>query len=101
MKMNIYYVQIIEALKISIFENNEIFNKIIPMFRDQVQGSKEELSKKKDKNILDYISKNDNFEEFLSKQDEDYKEPNVEFTVYENGEFSNKILTNNDKVLKK
>lgn len=97
----IYYVQIIEALKISIFENNEIFNQIIPMFRAQVQGSKEELRKNYDESVLDYILENDNFEEFLTKQDENYEESNSEFIIYENGEFSSKILTNHDKVLKK
>ena len=61
----IYYEKVINALNIAIFECSPIAERIIPLFRQKIKGSKEELIKEYDEEILDYILTHDDFEAWI------------------------------------
>lgn len=100
----IYFNQIVNAMNIAIYQDNEIYKEIIPLFKNEDSSSKEELAKKYDERILDYIVANDNLDNFLrhyeTTEEESEKEP-TEYVVYENGEFSIQTFCQNQKVYKK
>ena len=100
----IYFNQIKNAMNIAIYQGNEIYKQIIPLFRNEGSSSKEELAKKYDERILDYILTNDNFDKFLREyentEEELEKEP-TEYVVYENGEFSIQTFYQKQKQYKK
>lgn len=93
----IYYENIVNALNIAIYESCAIAERIIPLFRRKVHGSKEELLKEYDEVVLDYILTHDDFHEWIEPQE---KDP-TEYIVFEDGEYSKKTLLTNNKVLDK
>lgn len=65
----ITYDNIVNALNIAMFEDNEIVKDILPLFKNREQGFYDELSKKYDDSVLKYIMNNRSFGRYLSKID--------------------------------
>lgn len=78
----IAYEDITNALNIAIFENNEIYNEIIPLFRNREQDYYDELSKKYSEDVLNFVINNRNFGRYLSKEDGEH-ETKVQMYAYE------------------
>lgn len=91
----IYYKDVINAYNIASFENNKIMHLLLCMLRERVEGNTLNLSKKYGKDAVDYISNNKDFNVYLEKLDGTYK--TKEYIVYEDGEFSKKVLKTNQK----
>lgn len=83
------YEKVVNAFNIAMFEENPIAPHIRPLFQGQVSGTVEQLSLMYPKELLTYILENPSFEAYLRKFNGEYEEPTV-YTVYENGEFSQK-----------
>ena len=90
------YEKVVNALNVALYENNKISEKIMPLFQERVNGSKKELIKQYEEEVIDYILTHDNFYEWINR---DEKEP-VEYIVFENGEYCKKKLSTG-KVLEK
>lgn len=84
------YNKVINAFNIATFEKNPISDAILFLFRGQVKGKKEELTKLYGKEVIEYILENDDFEKYLKKVNGEYT-PN-EYLVYENQKFVKKVL---------
>jgi len=93
----IYYEKVVNALNIAIFEDNEIAKKIIPLFKNQVNGDKYDLLKEHDEEVLDYILNCDNFYEKIEGKEKELEE----YIVFENGEYKKIVLSTGKKVLEK
>ena len=94
----ITYKKVINAFNVSAFEGNEMSDKILVLFREQASGSKEDLMKKYDEDVLDYILKHDSFYG-LARTEE--KTSPKEYVVYEDGKCAKRTLSTENKVLKK
>ncbi len=94
----ITYKKVVNAYNIAVFkEDNHMANKILPLFKERVSGSIEELSKIYSSDILLNILENENFEEYLKMLDgkkdktvENKKEK--EYVIYENGGYTKRKL---------
>lgn len=67
----ISYEKIVNAFNVAVYEDNaKMSNKIMPLFKGMVSGDKKELLEQEQakENVLDYILINDNFYEYLEKQ---------------------------------
>lgn len=91
-----YYEDVIDALNIAIFENNPIFKQIIPLFQNQIEGCKDKLSRIYGSEVIEYISKNNDFDVYLKQVNNKYK-PN-QYLVYENGVLNKKEIIDNSKI---
>jgi len=91
------YKKVQNALNIAIFECSPIAERIIPLFRQKINGSKEELKNEYEEELLDYILTHDDFDAWVSEEE---KEP-TEYFVYEDGEYSKKVLSTGKKVYEK
>lgn len=80
--LNITHEKIRDALNIAMFEGNEIFNLIFPLFKNLESGRFNELQEKYDKDVLNYILKRNNFKLYIDKLTEKYK--GKEELVYDN-----------------
>lgn len=92
----VYYEKVVNALNIALYENNDIADKIMPLFQTRLTGSKKELIKQYEEEVIDYILTHDNFYEWINKDERE----SVEYIVFENGEYSKKKLSTG-KVLEK
>lgn len=72
------------ALCISIYEKNPISNEIISLFRNQVCGNKNVLSKEYNEDVINYILSNDDFNYYVKNLKGKYN-PKF-YVIYENGE---------------
>lgn len=96
----ISYNKVINALNIALFRDDyKMTNKIMPLFKDQIYGTKEDLQLLYPENVLDYILENDDFSTYLEKENDTYKEQPC--VVYENGKFTTKLLNNSRQKVKK
>lgn len=91
------YKKVQNALNIAIFECSPIAERIIPLFRQKINGSKEELIKEYDEDVLGYILTHDDFESWISNEEKEAEE----YVVFEDGEYSKKVLSTGKKVLEK
>ncbi len=105
----IHYSDIVNALNIALFDGEDkTSNKIFPLFKERIFGSKKELLKKFPEWVLDYILENKDFEKHLKKIDsikelgseEPIQEENA-YVVYEDGEWSIKNLEEEYKRISK
>lgn len=83
----ITFNKVTNAMNIAIMEENiKMSNKIMPLFKRQVEGKKDEF---KDENptVINYILNNPSLEDFLGINDD------KEFLVYEDGTFDKRKLT--------
>lgn len=63
-------------------ENDKITNKIRPLFKERISGTKEEISlSKHDEYVLDYILQHPNFDEYKDDQERE----DEEYMIYEDG----------------
>ena len=96
--MLITYEKVINAFNIAAFEGNDMTDKILVLFREQACGSKKDLMKKYDENVLDYILEHDSF--YGLARTETKINPQ-EYLVYEDGKCIKRTLSTEKKVLKK
>lgn len=66
----ITYNDIVNALNIAMFEDNEIVSKILPLFKNREHDFIDELAKTYSQDVLDYIVNNKDFGDYLSKIDD-------------------------------
>ena len=79
------YKEIVNALNIAIFtSNNKMANKISPLFKKQISADIKQVEALTSKTTVEYIKKNNDFEEFLSKVNGTYEQ--TKYIVYENDE---------------
>ncbi len=100
---DVTYKKVVDALSVATFEdNNKMFNKILPLFKNRISGRKEELADVCDLKVLNYILENGNFEEFLNRHD-GIEELPKKYVVYEDGKyfFSDLIKENSYEKVKK
>lgn len=65
----ITYHNIVSAYNIAVFtDNSKMANKLLPLFRQDIYGSKEELLKVINPTIIEYIEEHNNFYEFLENE---------------------------------
>lgn len=93
------YDKVVNALNIAIFEENPIAKSILPLFKNQVSGKKDELVEQYNKEVIEYILENEDFNYYIENINGTYKPE--EYIVYENGEFTKKILLTEPKKFKK
>jgi len=93
----IFQEDVKNALLISLYEHDTIYEKIIDLFRAQVGGYKAVLLEQYDESVLDYILTHRDFESWINKEEIKPKE----YVVFENGEFSRRVLSTGKKVLEK
>lgn len=91
----VYYNDVINSYNIASFERNSVMHLLLCMLRERVEGYTFNLSKKFGSDVINYISNNKNFNVYLEKLDGKYKPK--EYIVYEDGEFSKKVLKTNQK----
>lgn len=89
------YNKIINAFNIAIFENNPIVKSILPLFKNQISGKKDELIGTYSSEVIEYILNNDDFNYYIERLNRTYQPK--EYIVYENGEFTKRILLNDVK----
>lgn len=92
------YKKVVNAFNIAAFQADAISAEIYPLFCGQIQGNKEELIEQYDEKVLDYILENPSFDIYLEKKNGTYKD--VIYTVYEDGEYSQKKLSKNKNLSK-
>lgn len=86
------YDKIVNAYDVATFEDNtKMANKILPLFKGRVSGSRDELGDVCSLVVLDYILDNGDFKEYLRKKDGEYR--NREYYVYEDGRYSRRFLS--------
>lgn len=89
----IHYSDVVSALNIALFnEEDKTSNKIFPLFKEQISGSKKELLKKFPEWVLNYILENNDFDAYLAKRNQEKPIPTKSFVVYEEGEWTIKNL---------
>lgn len=99
MDLYISYEKVVNALNIAMFENDcKISNKILPLFKEQISGIKDELETYCSRNVIEYILKNNDFKTYIEKYNGEYKPD--EYIVYEEGEIFRKDLVNSKNKLK-
>lgn len=87
------YDKVVSAYNVATFEDNaKMANKILPLFQRRISGNRDQLSEICNLNVLDFILKNGNFKEYLDKLDGKVVVENKEYIVYEDDEYSRKIL---------
>ena len=89
--LNVTYKKVVNAFNISVFtDDKEMEEKILPLFKNRVEGNKKDLVKYVDINTLNYILKNKSFDEYLKKLDDksDFKE----YVVFEDGIYTSKKI---------
>lgn len=84
--MYVSYDKIVNALVVATFEDNEkMSNKIMPLFKSRVSGTKEELMELTTEQVIDYILNNPSFDDYLSMVDGIAK--NEEEFIYDKGAY--------------
>ena len=91
----IYSEDIINSVSIALFEENEMFDALNKVFRKMKEGTTLDLSKKYGSEVINYISNNKDIKVYIEKLKGTYKPK--EYIVYEDGEFSKKILLSKEK----
>lgn len=87
------YDKIVNAYNVATFEDNtKMANKILPLFKGRVSGSRDELGDVCSLFVLDYILSNGDFKEYLKKKDGTVENQEKHYIVYEDGEYSRRIL---------
>lgn len=91
---DVTYNKIVNAYNVATFEDNiKMANKILPLFKGRVSGSRNELGDICSLSVLDYILSNGDFKEYLNKKDGTVKNQVNEYLVYEDGEYLKKSLS--------
>lgn len=98
-KLYIKFDDVVNAYNIAVYEGNLIANELLPLFRENVSGYKEELINKYNEIIVDYIVNNFDFKKLVDKQKKDYKEQKM--VVFENDHYEYKVLTSEEKRVRK
>lgn len=80
---NITHEKIRNALNIAMFEENEIFNSILPLFKNLVSERYENLKYNYDINVLNYIMSNSDFQIYIDKLTGKYQ--GRDDLIYDNG----------------
>ena len=93
------YEKVINAFNISVFEDNPIQQKILPLFKGQVMGTKEDLVKEYDEDVIEYILEHTSFEDYLNGNNG--VKNNTTYVVFENGEYTKKSLRKENEKVKK
>lgn len=93
--LNISFQKVKNAFTIAMFESNPLSLQILILFQNQVSGSKEDLMRKYDESVLDYILEHDDFDRHLEKKNETYQPG--EYIVYEDGFYFKKVLVPSTK----
>lgn len=87
------YDKVVNAYNVATFEDNtKMANKILPLFKGRVSGSRDELGDVCSLFVLDYILSNGDFKEYLKKKDGTVENQEKHYIVYEDGEYSRRIL---------
>ena len=93
----ISYDDIVNAYNIAVYDDNcKMSNRLFFLFKERNSGFVSELKEQKDEKAINYILEHRDFDLYLKKRYNEY-EP-LEYLVYENGEFSSKILFDKEKV---
>ncbi len=92
----INYEDVVAALNIALFDGEDkTSNKIFPLFKEQIFGSKEQLLEKYPEWVLDYILENNDFEKYLAKVNHEELPSETEikdYIVFEDGVWAIKNL---------
>lgn len=97
----IYYDDVVNAINVALFENNnEMVKDILPLFRNQIEGNKINLQKQYSETVLNYISKNNNFDQFLNELNGYCCYNEKDYIVYENGKYEKKPLNKSNSKIK-
>lgn len=87
------YDKVVNAYSVATFEDNtKMANKILPLFKGRVSGSRDELSDICSLNVLDFILSNGDFKEYLKKKDGKVNNQAREYFVYEDGEYNRRVF---------
>lgn len=84
------YEKVVNSFNIAIFESNPISEKILPLFKKQISGTRNKLLENYDVETIDYILSNPNFCTYLDKINGEYEADSEqnECVVYENDKCS-------------
>lgn len=83
--LNITHEKIRNALDIAMFEEDEISNLIFPLFKNLVSGKINELEEIYNKDVLEFISKRNDFKLYIDKLTGTYQ--GRDDLIYDNGIF--------------
>lgn len=90
---DVTYDKIVNAYSVATFEDNtKMANKILPLFKGRISGSRDELGEVCSLVVLDYILSNGDFKEYLKKKDGILNTQSKEYYVYEDGSYSRRAL---------
>lgn len=100
----ISYDKVMGAYLVSSYEEkSKMNNKIFKLLKDRKSGSKQELMKEHNEQVLDYILENPDFDLYLKKSDGKILEVNKKYIVFEDDYYSIKSFekcSSNQKVKK-
>ena len=90
---DITYKKIVDAYNVATYSKNlKMANKILPLFMGRISGTRDELGDICNLTVLDYILDNGNFDDYLKKLDGKVENIVKEYYVYEDGEYSRRVL---------
>lgn len=96
------FKKVTDAFNIATLEDNDkMVDLLLPLFKNRENGTFEELEKRYSEELLNYILEHDSLKEYLNEMDgiESFREK--EYIIFENGEYSKRVLKNKAKVLKR
>ncbi|MBE6147662.1 MAG: hypothetical protein E7168_04945 [Firmicutes bacterium] len=93
--LRVKYSKVVNAFNLAVYTNNPIQEEILPLFKGEVSGERDELVEKYGETVIDYILEQPNFLDYvlgINNQDKSY-------VVYEDGKYEIKSFGSKVKKL--
>lgn len=95
------FKKVTDAFNIATLEDNDkMVDLLLPLFKNRENGTFEELEKRYSEELLNYILEHDSLKEYLNEMDGIESSREKEYIIFENGEYSKRVLKNKTKKLK-
>lgn len=92
------FKKVTDAFNIATLEDNDkMVDLLLPLFKNRESGTFEELEKKYSEELLNYILEHDSLKEYLNEMDGIESSREKEYIIFENGEYSKRVLKNKTK----